>query len=286
MNKQHYSYLLMLNLGMLFVSTSGALGRYIALPPPLVIWCRALIAFVVLGIYCYWKKEQFLNAFNKNRTTIFLSGSLLTFHWVTYFFALQWSNVAIGMLSMFTYPVMTVFLEPLFFKSKLEPIHLLLGLLILLGVFFLVPNFNFNSNTTQGMLIGLVSALTYALRNIILKKRMVNTNGSLMMWFQMGMTIVLLSPVMLLYSFETVPQQLPYILILGVVTTALGHTLFLNSFKHFTIGTASIISSIQPIFGILIAMVFLGEIPHYKSLIGGSIILLTVIIESLRSKNR
>ena len=56
MNKQHYSYLLMLNLGMLFVSTSGALGRYIALPPPLVIWCRALIAFVVLGIYCYWKK--------------------------------------------------------------------------------------------------------------------------------------------------------------------------------------------------------------------------------------
>jgi drug/metabolite transporter (DMT)-like permease len=91
---------------------------------------------------------------------------------------------------------------------------------------------------------------------------------------------------MLLYSFETVPQQLPYIFILGVVTTALGHTLFLNSFKHFTIGTASIISSIQPIFGILIAMVFLGEIPHYKSLIGGSIILLTVIIESLRSKNR
>jgi len=50
------------------------------------------------------------------------------------------------------------------------------------------------------------------------------------------------------------------------------------------VATASIMNSIQPIFGILFAFLFLNEIPPATSLIGGGIILLTVIIESLRSR--
>lgn len=134
MKNQHYSYVLLLNLGMLCISTSGPLGRFIPLPPPLIIWSRALVAFLVLGAYCVWKKENIQKEFVKNSTTLILSGTLLTVHWVTYFFALQWSGVAIGMLSMFTFPIITVFLEPLFFKTKLHPIHLLFGVLILIGI--------------------------------------------------------------------------------------------------------------------------------------------------------
>jgi drug/metabolite transporter (DMT)-like permease len=88
------------------------------------------------------------------------------------------------------------------------------------------------------------------------------------------------------YPQEAVPDQLPYLLLLGAVTTALGHTLFLTSFSHFNISTASIMSSIQPLFGVLIAMVFLSEIPSLKSVLGGVLILTTVVLENWRVKEK
>mgnify|MGYP003321046939 CR=1 FL=1 len=74
------------------------------------------------------------------------------------------------------------------------------------------------------------------------------------------------------------------VLLLGIITTALGHTLFLNSFSHFRISTASIISSIQPLFGVLLGILFLNEIPGVKSIIGGVLILITILMESRLSK--
>ena len=284
MKNQHYYYVLLLNLGMLCISTSGPLGRFIPLPPPLIIWSRALVAFLVLGAYCIWKKEEIKKEFLKNSTTLISSGSLLAFHWVTYFFALQWSGVAIGMLSMFTFPIITVFLEPLFFKTKLHPIHLAFGVLILIGIYLLVPAFDFETEQTKGLLMGLFSALVYALRNLIIKKRIQKINGSLLMFFQMGITILLLLPVVMIYPLDNYVSQFPYLIFLGLVTTAIGHTLFLNSLTYFTVATASIMNSIQPIFGIILAFFFLNETPPPSSLVGGGIILITVVVESLRSR--
>ncbi|MGB1043287.1 MAG: EamA family transporter, partial [Tenacibaculum sp.] len=54
--------------------------------------------------------------------------------------------------------------------------------------------------------------------------------------------------------------------------------------KFFTATSATIISSLQPIFGIILAFIFLNEIPNLNTFIGGSLILATVVIESVRSK--
>jgi len=283
MKNRHLYNILILNLGMLCISTSGPLGRFIPLPPPLIIWSRAFVAFLVLGAYCYWKKEKIRRGFLENRSTLIFSGILLTLHWVTYFFALQWSGVAIGMLSMFTFPIITVFLEPLFFKTKFHPIHLMFGALILIGIYLLVPSFNYENVQTKGLFMGLFSALAYAFRNLIIKKNVQKFNGSLLMFYQMGITIILLFPVLMFYPLDTFTTQIPYLLFLGLVTTAIGHTLFLNCLTYFTVSTASIMNSIQPIFGIIIAFFFLNETPPASSLIGGGIILITVVIESLRS---
>ncbi len=279
----HLYYLVLLNLGMLFISTSGVLGRYIALPPPVSIWVRSLIALVLLILYAYYKKFNFKINWKNHTNAVWWSGFLMAVHWITYFFALQWSNVAIGMLSLFTYPIMTVFLEPFFIPVKLQKMHLILGGLIILGIYFLVPAFDLKNSGTQGLLIGLFSALAYALRNLILKKHNAMGNGSIQMIYQLGVVVVLLAPVLWLYPDADILSQWPYLFILGAITTALGHTLFLSSFSYFNISTASIMSSIQPLFGVLLGALFLNEIPTLKSVIGGVLILTTVLIESKRS---
>lgn len=273
---------LLLNLAMLCIATSGAFGKGIALAPANAIWWRATLAVFVLGAYCRWRGFSFSLA-PKRRPQIILSGVLLAGHWVTYFYALQLSNVAVGMLSLFTYPVLTAFLEPILLKSRFEVVHLFMGALVMAGVYFLVPVINFGDQMTQGALFGLLSALIYSLRNLLLKSQVSTTNGSILMFYQVLVTVVLLIPVPIIYRAEAVVSQWPYLLGLAVLTTAVGHTLFLSSFRHFSITTASIISGIQPVYGIIIAFFLLGEVPSGRSIIGGLLIISTVILESLRS---
>lgn len=264
---------------MVCISTSGALGRFISLPPPLTIWSRALIAFVLLLGFVFWKKKRILLNFKHEGVPTMLSGILMAGHWVTYFFALQWSSVAIGMLSLFTYPMITVLIEPLFFDISYQKRHLLLGLMILAGVYFLAPSFELNNTVTQGVLMGILSSVCYALRNILMKQKIATIDGSVLMLYQMGVTLIILLPALVYFETSSYTTNLPYLLILGVLTTAVGHTLFLNSFKNFSIGTVSIMSGIQPIYGILIGIFFLSEIPSGRSIIGGLLIILTVLIE-------
>ncbi len=286
MKNQHLKNLLLLTLAAFFISTSGPLGRFIDLPTPVIIWCRSSLGALFLFIYCRYKKFNLKIKSRKDFFTFLGCSILLGVHWITYFYALKLSNVALGMLSLFTFPVVTTFLEPFFSKSKFSFVHILLGFMVLLGIYILAPDFNFESAHLKGILWGLFSAVCYALRNVILKKHVSNYNGSALMMYQTAFITVLLLPVIFLMETDNITSQFPYLLTLALITTAVGHSLFVRSFKHFSVSTASIIGTSQPVFGIILAFLFLNEIPSLKTYIGGALIIATVIIESIRSNKK
>ena len=261
------------------------LGKYIDLPPMVTIGIRAAGAVVLLGVFIAWRKLSF-KLEKQDVFVILASGVLMGGHWVTYFYSLQLSNVAIGMLSLFTYPVMTSLLEPIVLNTKFSKVHLLLGLLVLLGIYFLAPEFNTENDYFVAILFGLVSALCFALRNIIVKAKITAYNGSVVMWYQVLVITILLIPGYFLFDADNIVSQLPYIGILALVTTAIGHTLFLFSFKHFSVTTASLMGSVQPIYGIILGVIFLNEVPGWRTVVGGALILISVAVESLRSVNK
>ncbi|MGJ8739188.1 DMT family transporter [Zobellia laminariae] len=271
-----------INLAMVLLSTSGPLGRFIELPVAVTIGIRSFIALILLFLYCRFKGISF-GLSSKDRTPILLSGVLMGLHWLAYFVALQKSNVAIGMLSLFTYPVITAFLEPLFLKTRFQKMHLLLGFLVLCGIYFLVPDFSFENSSTVAIGFGVFSALCYAVRNLMLKKQVSRYEGSVLMAYQMAVICCMLIPAFFYYDLEAVPSQWQGILGLAVVTTVFGHTMFVNCFKYFSITTISILSSIQPVYGILIGALLLSEIPAWSTVVGGCLILISVIVESVRS---
>ncbi|WP_289062884.1 DMT family transporter [uncultured Zobellia sp.] len=271
-----------INLAMVLLSTSGPLGRFIELPVPITIGIRSLIALLLLFLYCRVKGISF-GLSSKDRMPVLVSGVLMGVHWLAYFMALQKSNVAIGMLSLFTYPVITAFLEPLFLKTRFQKMHLLLGILVLCGIYFLVPDFSFENSYTVAIGFGVFSALCYAVRNLILKKQVDTYPGSVLMVYQMAIICLMLAPAFFYYELEAIPSQWAGLLGLAVVTTVFGHTMFVNCFKYFSITTISILSSIQPVYGILIGALVLSEIPAWSTVIGGCLILTSVIVESVRS---
>jgi len=284
LKNQHLKNILELNIAVLLISTSGILGRYISMPPPITIWFRCLLAALFLGLFIWYKKIDLKVTNKKDWKTILLSGLFFGIHWITYFYALQLSNVAIGMLSLFTYPVITALLEPIFFKTKLNNKHVFLGILVLIGIYFLTPEFNIKNNYTLGVIFGVISSVFYALRNILLKKKVANYNGSMLMFYQMLTVTLILWPAFFIFDANPIANDIPALVVLALVTTSIGHTLFVMSFKNFSISTASIMSSIQPIYGIIFGFLILSEIPAPKTLIGGFLILLTVVFESIQSK--
>ncbi|MBV6645463.1 MAG: DMT family transporter [Cyclobacteriaceae bacterium] len=272
-----------LNLALLIISSSGVLGRSIDLDATLIIWIRCLLGAGFLLMGCVILKSSLRIKRRRDLAMMALAAALLSLHWVTYFYSLQISSVAIGMLSLFTYPVFTAFLEPMFLKTRLSKAHLLLGLITLMGVALLVPVISLDNNITLGVLIGLFSAILYSLRNLMMKVQVADYPGTTVMFYQLAFNVVFLFPTIFFSSWDTVLPQWAPLLFLGLMTTAVGHTLFVRSFSYFTVTTVSILSVVQPVYGIVMGLIFLNEVPGWRAIIGGMLILLTVVIESYRS---
>ena len=284
MKDQYPKHLFELCLASLFISTSSVLGNYIAMPPPVIIWWRCALAAIFLFLYCRYKKINLEIRSKKDVMTFILGAVLLGAHWITYFYALKLSNVAMGILSLYTYPVFTALLEPFFIKIKLDPIHIVLGIMVLAGIYILVPDLDFQSSYITGILFGLISALLYALRLLIIKKQVYSYDGTMLMFYQVLIAGILLTPVLFFMDTSGIQTQYPYVILLALLTTSIGQTMMIHSLKYFSVSTSSIISSAQPVYGIVMAYFFLNEIPTWNTFFGGLLILSTVIIESIRSK--
>ena len=284
MNTDYFKNLSNLILATLFISTSGVLGKYIAMPSEVIIWFRSAFAMIFLYGFCKYKKISLTVGNLKTHIPLFISSLFMAAHWVTYFYALKLSNVALGMLSLYTFPVITALLEPIFIKSKFDLTHLALGLMVLFGVTILTPEFNLESSDVKGILFGLFSALCYSIRILILKQYVQHYHGSMLMLYQTTVITIILLPVVFFMDSSNFGSQYPYLLLLALLTTAIGHSLMVHSLKFFSASTATIISSIQPIFGIIIAFLIVDEIPKSNTIWGGLLIILTVFIETIRSK--
>jgi drug/metabolite transporter (DMT)-like permease len=59
---------------------------------------------------------------------------------------------------------------------------------------------------------------------------------------------------------------------LGLVCTALAHTLFIAGLREISAHTASVIVALEPVYGIVLALVLLGEVPDARTLVGGALI--------------
>ena len=274
---------LKLNLAVLCISSSGVLVRSIDLPVETIIAIRSIIGGVFLWIILRTKSGKPKNKmkFSKGVTA---TGVFLCLHWLFYFLSLKASNVATAMISLYTFPIMTVFLEPFFKSSKINTRHVLLGLLVLVGVLFLVPDRKSLQTSMWGVIFGLLSALFYALRNLLLSNEVKHQDSLSLMVQQLLITALIMSPTLFyLENPARIQDFILKLLIISVVTTAIGHTLFVQTLEKLRVSTASIISSIQPIYGILLAVLILNENPPLQTLIGGVLILATVIIESYSS---
>ena len=268
--------------GLLFGGTS-LFSKTIALNAVDMTMIRSLIAGVVI-LALLLARRQVIKLLSVNHLGLMvITGVLLGLHWVTYFHAMQISSIAIGMIALFTYPMITIFLEPLMHGAKPHVADVICGCVVLLGVFLMVPSFSLQSTTTLGVMWGVISAFLFALRNVIQRHHLAAYTGEVSTLYQ-GFVVAL----MLLLFVDHIPPLADsntwlQLLILGAFFTALPHALFTSGLRYLNAKTVSLVACLQPVYGTLFAFWLLHEQPSLTTMIGGAMIVLAAAWETYRS---
>ncbi|NRA72580.1 MAG: DMT family transporter [Gammaproteobacteria bacterium] len=247
----------------------------------------AIAAFALMVIIKYQGDNLRLNN-PKDYAIAVMLGVIVGLHWVTYFWAMQLSNVATGMLAFFCYPVVTVFLEPLFNKTKAHGRDVFCALAVFVGVFLLIPEFSIRNDTTLGIAIGVLSGFLFALRNVLHKRYFSHYKGTQAMFYQTLVVAIMLSPFVESNPLDMTGLlvdgglgQLGLLLILSIIFTAAPHAFLANCFKHLSAKTAGLISCLQPLYGVILAALILGQWPSTMIYLGGSLIVMAAVFETI-----
>lgn len=290
---QKQNSLLALYGSVVLLGLNGLFAKLIPLDAGSMSQARSVVACVALfSLLAFQAKPLRLPSW-KVGLGVYGLGIVLGLHWVTYFHAMQVSTVAVGMLSLFCYPVITVVIEPLFHRALPKMVDLLAALLVFAGVGIMAAEGLASTSNVdgEGILLGamwgVISAFLFSIRNTTQKYCFHDVDSiSLMAHQVLAVSIVFilwLDPQQLM-SMEVTAWGM--LIALGVLSTAAAHTLLAYSLKHLHAKSVAMISCTLPLVGSILAWLVLGEVPGTFVFVGGALILAVATYESIKQSRK
>lgn len=283
--------MLQLHLGVLLLGVAALFAKLIDLPALDIIAYRSLLTmFILVAMLKAFKQPIRLRSRRDYKVAVIL-GVLAAIHWLTYFMSVQMTSVSVGMITLFTYPVMTILLEPLLRKQLPKGQDLLISLVVLFAISLLFPGFwqdatDVSEQYIWGIVLGLVSALTFALRNIGIQHYFTGYSGMQGMFYQFAISAILLVPFVGALPAQVALDDWYLLLICAAFFTAAPHVLFANSISKISAKTAGLVACLQPLYGTIWGLILLSEVPSISTLIGGAIIVGAALYETAQSNKR
>lgn len=274
--------LVLVHLAVLFFGFPGVIGKILPLSPVQLTWARVFLASLGLLAVLLSQKIKLLVSGRGPRLLLLAAGFLLAFHWTAFFRSVQVSTVAVGLLSYSTFPVFTAFLEPWLLKTEFRKLYLYFATVCFLGVVIMVPEFNLSNRIFLGVVWGILSGLSFALLAIINRILSPRHSSLVLAFYQDSLAMIFLLP---LFLSQPCPQHLGIesvglILFLGLICTAGAHTIFIRGLRFIEARLSSLISSLEPVYGIIFGYLFLGELPDFRTMAGGLLVLASVAVIS------
>lgn len=271
-----------LHIAVLLFGLSGLFGKLIEAPAQVIVSGRVIFAAIFLYIVLKFKNEKIEMSSPTSRKIIIFQGSLLFLHWFSFFQAIKLSNVALGLLSFSSFPIFTTFMEPLFFKGKLERGKVITAMITFIGISMVIPLNGIDIKMLSGIGMGVFSGFSFAILALMNKKFSNSVSGIQLTFYQCLGASFCSIPVLLLWNQIPSGKDIFFMLILGVVFTGIAHTLFVMSLKRISASTVSVTTCLEPVYGIIFAAFILGEIPSLK-IISGSVLIIFAAVSATKT---
>jgi len=264
---------------------TAILGSLISISSLSLVWYRMLIAVMCLLIILPLLKKKLIipkSLFFK----LLFCGILISLHWVFFFKAIKASNVSITLSILSLGAFMTSFLEPLFYKKKIIFYEVFLGLLVVLGTAII---FKTQFKYIEGIIYSLISVIFSVLFTLINGKLVGQASSYTISLYELLGGFITLSFILILSNdfntelFVLKNNDFLWLLILGTICTAYAFVVSVDVMKHLSPYSLMLSINMEPIYGILLASLFLNESKNmsYQFYVGFSFIFLAVILNGI-----
>ncbi|HLW33659.1 MAG TPA: DMT family transporter [Aequorivita sp.] len=265
-----------------FTAVLGALISLEAIP---LVWYRMFLAVIIIFVFLKIKKEN-LRFSIKTLAGFAVAGVIIALHWLTFFGAIKASNVSVTLAVLSTGAFFASLLEPLLYGRKVIVYEVLFGILVIAGLYII---FDVEASYTTGILLALASAFLSALFSVINGKFVLKHKASAISFYElmfgvMGISIYLAFSGSFTAAFFTVStHDWIYLLILASACTAYAFIASIHVMKWISPYTVMLTINMEPIYGIILALMILGDSEKMgpQFYYGAILILLTVLANGI-----
>lgn len=287
--------LLLLHIAVFLFGFTAIIGKLLSLDAYSLVWWRMFISSLVFLVFPGFIKK--LKSFSLKQILIFMSiGILVAAHWVTFYGSIKAANSVSLTLACFGLTAsFTSVIEPIVLRQKLRKGELFLGAIAFIGLYCIylsAPHMEAPPNQVYlAILLGVVSSFLAALFSSLNALYIKEVHPVPVTFLELlGGAIILALFFGLVPSLElsaiSHASDLMWLLILTVVCTNLAFVLNLYALKKVSAFTANIAINLEPIYGIILAVIIFGENQNLNTwfYVGALIILATVFAHPVMNR--
>ena len=261
MQKNKFKSLIHFHFIVFIFGFTAILGSLISIDSLELVWYRMAIASIVLLIYAAVFKKQ-IKVPKSLLLKLLISGMIIALHWLTFFKAIKVSNVSITLSILSLGAFLTSFLEPLFYGRKIILYEIIFGLIVVVGMSLI---FNSQYHYLEGIIYALISVLLSVFFGLIIGKLIKEASSLAISIYELLGGVFLIS-IILLFSdridsefFDISKIDFYWLLILATVCTAYAFVISVDVLKHLSPYSLMISINMEPVYGIILAIIFLNE---------------------------
>ncbi len=251
---------------------------------------RATVSLVSIGIFILIKDKQAIKATPKELFLFLGSGVTLFGTSTCYYISMQATSISTAVVLMYTAPVIVMIYSVAFLGEKLTKLKALAVFFMIIGCCFVSGIIGGLKFDLVGILIGMLSGISYSAYNIITKIQMEKGIKSVTASFYNFLitsviSLIIADPINLVTNAAARPAvTVPLMIALGVVTYVIPYVLYTNSMKYLPAGTASALGIVEPMAATVFSIVIFHEKLSLPSATGIILILAAVLMLS-RTEN-
>ena len=245
---------------------------------------RGTVAFIALAVYALMFRRELFRV-TKRQLFFSLGVGLSIFATATlYYLAMQKTTISVAVVLMDSAPLYVMLFSVVFLRERLTRIKVISVFMMILGcvlVSGIIGNAKFD---TVGILIGILSGISYGAYNIITKLAMKESASAITLnmysfAFMAAIALAVCNPRGILESAEKNPPiTIPLLIGIGILTSVLPYVLYSLSMKSLPATTVSALSIVEPMAATLFSIFLFGEIPDVFGFIGIALITVAIFV--------
>lgn len=290
MKAAYTTNLLLLHLIVLVWGLTGILGKEITLDPFSLVWWRVLIAVVSIAIIALFLRSSF-KASPTDIVRFAGVGLVTAAHWVCFFASIKYSKISVALVVLSTSAFFVSLLHPLIRRERPKRYEMLLGLIVILGIFLI---FKFEAKYSMGIVLSLMAAFLAALFSTLNAHLVAKHNPTTMAFWEMVFAWVGLTAFLVIAGRTSELMEMPslrdfrLLLVLGFLCTGVAFIVSIRVMKVLSPFTCALAINMEPVYTIIIALFLYGSdewmSPEFYA--GGLVIISTLFLDSWMKRRR